>query len=186
MPLFQLRNHYSRRSVVKLDLLHTPFTWSTPLHFDGAWKVHHVIHLMGDVRSIANRLRSGDRTGNPPPGHVLGVLAQMITSAAGPSPRSPSPSSRDVTHPHFNRRFGGLMSLRHRSDRPADVISPVWRCHCSPEHRDSTKCFLFTSCRGAIYPCFSYEFTTLAAQLSNSNSCTPPILRRRVRKKESL
>ncbi len=30
-PLFQLRNHDSRHSVAKLDLLYTPFTWSTPL-----------------------------------------------------------------------------------------------------------------------------------------------------------
>ena len=48
------------------------------------------------------------------------------------------------------------------------------------------KCSLLTSCRGAIYPCFSYEITTLSALLRNSNSCTPPILRGRGRKKESL
>ena len=48
------------------------------------------------------------------------------------------------------------------------------------------KCSLSTSCRGAIYPRFGYEITTLYALLRNSNSCTPPILRWRGRKKESL
>ena len=41
------------------------------------------------------------------------------------------------------------------------------------------KCSLVTSCRGAICPCSSYEITTLAALLRNSNSCTPPALRGR-------
>ena len=41
------------------------------------------------------------------------------------------------------------------------------------------KCSLLTSCRGAIHPCSSYEFTTLAALSRNSNSCTPPLLRGR-------
>ena len=69
--------------------------------------------------------------------------------------------------PPFNRRFEGLLSLRRRSNRTADVIPHVWRCHCRPERHDSTKCFLFRSCRGAIYPCFSYEIPTLAALLQN-------------------
>ncbi len=75
--------------------------------------------------------------------------------------------SPDVTHPHFKRVFRGLMSLGCRSNRPADVNPAVWRCHCGPERHVSTKCFLFTSCRGAIYPCASYEITTLAALLQN-------------------
>ena len=57
-------------------------------------------------------------------------------------------------HPRFNRIFLALMSLGRRSNRPADVIPHVWRCHCSPEHRDSTKCFLITSCRGGDLPLF--------------------------------
>ncbi len=101
-----------------------------------------------------------------------------------PFPRSPATFFGHVMHPHSKRHFRGLMSLRRRSDGAADVIPPVWRCHCGPEHRVSTKCSLLTSCRGAIHPCFSYEITTLASLLPNSNSCTPPTLHERGRQKE--
>ena len=68
----------------------------------------------------------------------------MIVSAAGTSPRSSYPSSRDVTHPHFKHLFRGLMSLRRPSHGPADVISHVWRCHCGPERTlsESVHCLL--------------------------------------------
>ena len=88
--------------------------------------------------------------------------------------------------PHFNRLFRDLMSLRRRSDGPADVIPHVWLCHCGPERTLSKSVHSFTSCRGAIYPCFSYELTPPAILFPNSNSCTPPVLRGRGRKKESL
>ena len=101
-----------------------------------------------------------------------------------PFPRSWGRFLGHVMHPHSKRLFRGLMSLSRRSDGPADVISPVWRCHCGPEHRVSTKCSLLTSCRGAIHPCSSYDITTLASLLPNSNSCTPPTLHERGRKKE--
>ena len=39
----------------------------------------------------------------------------------------------DVMHPHFKRIFLGLMSLGRPSNRPADVMPHVWRCHCRPE-----------------------------------------------------
>ena len=75
-------------------------------------------------------------------GPCPGCPARVIASAAGPSPRSPSPSSRDVTHHHFNRLFRGLMSLRRRSHGPANVMPHVWRCHCGPEraHSKSVHC----------------------------------------------
>ena len=60
-----------------------------------------------------------------------------VSSSYSPSPRSPSPSSGDVTHPHFNRLFRGLMSLKRLSHGPADVIPHVWRCHCGPERAHS-------------------------------------------------
>ena len=61
-PLFQLRNHDSRHSVAKLDLLYTPFTWSTPLQVGRAWKVHHMIHLTGDIPHVtSDRARKGGR-----------------------------------------------------------------------------------------------------------------------------
>ena len=104
--------------------------------------------------------------------HVLDVLAVFDAVFGGfhgsflprrISPRSPVtcgpgfPPVFDhvfghVMHPHFNRIFLGLMSSRRRSNRPADVMPHLWRCHCRPEHHDSTKCFLITSCRGVISP----------------------------------
>ena len=42
-------------------------------------------------------------------------------------------SATSCPPPHFNRLFRGLMSLRRRYHRPADVIPHVWRCHCRPE-----------------------------------------------------
>ena len=132
LPLFQLRNHDSRHSVGKLNLLYTPFTWSTSLHVGGAWKVHHLIYLTGDVRRIPDRQRSGDRRGMLHRA-VSRYPPQVIAGAAGPSCWSPATSSRDVTHPRFNRLFRGLMSSRRSSHGPADFIPPVWRCHCRPE-----------------------------------------------------
>ena len=77
-------------------------------------------------------------------------------------------------HPRFNRIFNTRPNvIGTRSNRPADVIPHVWRCHCSPEHRDSTKCFLITSCRGATYPCFSLPTTRLTTSRQNSKPCTP-------------
>ena len=96
-----------------------------------------------------------------------------------PFPRTWSPSSGAVTHPHFNRRFGGLLSLRRRSDEPADVPPHVWRCHCRPERRVSTKCSLFPSCRGVMYRRLNGEVTKMCPLVQNPFSCTPPALRGR-------
>ena len=101
-----------------------------------------------------------------------------------PFPPSSAMFLGHVMHPHSKRLLRGLMSLRRRSHGPADVMPQVWRCHCSPERHHSEKCSLVTSCREAIYPHSSYEITTLAALLPNSNSCTPPILHERGREKE--
>ena len=57
----------------------------------------------------------------------------LRSAAVRPFPRSPATFLGHVIHPHFNRPFEGLMSLGSRSDRPADVIAHVWRCHCRPE-----------------------------------------------------
>jgi hypothetical protein len=43
-----------------------------------------------------------------------------------------------------------------------------------PEPGLNSKCSLFTSCRGVLYPCFSYEFATCTVSSPNSISCTPP------------
>ena len=51
-PCFSYEFAPSRRLVSKLNLLYSPFTWSTSLHFGGAWRVHHLIYLTGDVRRI--------------------------------------------------------------------------------------------------------------------------------------
>ena len=116
-------------------------------------------------------------------GPCLGYPLRVIASAADPSPRSPS--SRDVTHPHFTRLFRGLLSLRRRSHGPADVIPHVWRCHCRPERALSKSVHWLRPVEGRFTPCSSYEITTLAAQLQNSNSCTPPILHERGQKRRA-
>ena len=72
-------------------------------------------------------------------------------------------------------------------------LRPACQCH-SPRSAMSLlsgthpfrKCSLVASCRGAMHPCPSYEITTLAAQLQNSNCCTPPLLRGRSLENESL
>ena len=47
---------------MELKLLYTPFTWSTPIQVGGAWKVHHVIHLTGDIPHVtSNHARKGGR-----------------------------------------------------------------------------------------------------------------------------
>ena len=142
--------------------------------------MHHLIYLTGDMRRIAHRLRSGVRR----------AVSRVSRPGDRRRRRTVTPVSCHVLgrvmHPHFNRIFLGLMSSGRRSNRTADVILQVWRCHCSPEHRVSTKCFLFTSCRGAIYLCSSYDITTPAALLPNCNSCTPPALRGRSPFRRSL
>ncbi len=50
-----------------------------------------------------------------------------------PFPRSSARFLGHVMHPHFKRHFRGLMSLGRCSNRPADVMPHVWRCHCGPE-----------------------------------------------------
>ncbi len=111
-----------------------------------------------------------------PPGHTSWV------SRPGDGPAAPD------RHPGLLPRFGARHAPPLQSPFPGPNVigtplpracrchSPVWRCHCRPERRVSTKCFLFTFCRGAIYPCSSYEITTPSALLRNCNSCTPPAL----------
>ena len=89
--------------------------------------------------------------------------------------------------PHFNRLFRGLMSLRRRSDGPADVIPHVWLCHCGPERTLSKSVHSFTSCRGAIYPCFSYELTPPANTVPKLKLLyTPSTARKRPKKGEPI
>ena len=40
LPLFQSRIRPPHCLVSKLKLLYIPVTWTAPLHFTGAWKVH--------------------------------------------------------------------------------------------------------------------------------------------------
>ena len=87
-PLFQLRNHDSGCFVTQLDLLYTPFTWSTPLHFDGACKVHHVIHLTGDIPHVtSDHARKGDRQ-----------LRQPLLPAPSPDSGPSRPPGTKPTH----------------------------------------------------------------------------------------
>ena len=107
-----------------------------------------------------------------------GLHEQCVTPFRGPEMPLTAPS--DARHaPPLQSHFSG-------SNVIGTPLQPARRCHCSPEHRDSTKCFLITSCRRAIYPCFSLPTTQLATFRRNSNSCTPPVLRGRGRKTESL
>ena len=114
--------------------------------------MHHVMHLMGDVSRIPTGCGARRTAGAYAAGPCSGYPAQVIASAAGPSPRPPSPSPRDVTHPHFNRLFRGLMSLRRRSDRPADVMPHVWRCHCGPERTYSRSVHWLRPVEGRFVP----------------------------------
>ena len=148
-------------------------------------KVHHLIYLTGAVRHIANRLRSGDR---------LGILRRAMSCVS----RSVDRQHRRPVTPVSVSVFGGRNAPPLQSPFPGPNVieTPLPRaCRChSPRLamslRSGTRPFenrsLFTSCRGAIYPCFSYELTPLATLLPNSKSCTPPALHGRGRKKESL
>ena len=78
------------------------------------------------------------------------------------------------------------MSLSRRSHGPADVIPHVWRCHCRPERTLSKSVHSFTSCRGAIYPCFSYELTPLAILLPNSTPVHPQYCAEGAEKREPI
>ena len=55
-----------------------------------------------------------------------------------------------------------------------------------PEPGLSTKCSLFTSCRGVIYPCFSLPTTRPTTSRRKSLSCTPPLLHVRGRNPSAL
>ena len=99
-------------------------------------------------------------------------------------------------HPHFNRIFLGLMSLGLRSNRPADVIPHVWRCHCRPErgHSKSVHCLrpvggrftpvsatksrLCTLCyktRSPVHPQYCVEGAEKKRAYSTPHPCaTPP------------
>ena len=55
-----------------------------------------------------------------------------------------------------------------------------------PEPGLSTKCSLFTSCRGVFYPCFSLPTTRLTTSRRKSLSCTPPLLHVRGRNPSAL
>ena len=135
--------------------------------------LHHVSAVLDAVFGRSHRLCS------------FPILRLSLRPAeVRPFPRSSATFLGHVMHPHSTRLLRGLMSLRRRSHGPANVIPPVWLCHCGPERTLSEKCSLLTSCREAIYPRSNYEITTPATLFPNSNSCTPPILHERGRKKE--
>ena len=77
------------------------------------------------------------------------------------APAHPSPSAP---------RFPTMPAIFRRVCTPPSIAFQPFR----PERSLNSKCSLFTSCRGVIYPYISYELTTLAASQPNSNSCTPP------------
>ena len=90
------------------------------------------------LEALGDRLRDPERPDIKPrnvldvsPPHDLGE--QCANAIQRGQQCQIQPQNRHVLHPHFNRLFRGLMSLRRRSHGPADVIPHVWRCHCRPE-----------------------------------------------------
>ena len=148
-PLFQLRNHDSRHSVAKLDLLYTPFTWSTPLHFGGAWRVHHVIHLMRDIHhATSDHARRGGR-------HLLRPLLPAPSPDSGPS-RPPGAKTA-----HSGRGYVPVALSRqwHKMARSKLRLVPADRTR--PFHKVFTDYHPIGGRCATMYHRFSYEMSHL-------------------------
>ena len=84
--------------------------------------LHHVSAVLDAVFGRSHRLCS------------FPILRLSLRPAeVRPFPRSSATFLGHVMHPHSTRLLRGLMSLRRRSHGPANVIPPVWLCHCGPE-----------------------------------------------------
>ena len=85
-----------------------------------------------------------------------------------------------------------VLALRHAPPHPTQFRAvfptgqPIWPRTRTPTSQGfqplepdwglSTKCSLFTSCRGVICPCFSFATTRHVRFTLKSISCTPPLL----------
>ena len=161
----------------------------------------HMFHTPTFRRSLEGASRDAPHGGCEPHPHRLrseedrrGIRrrAMFWVSRAGDSQRRRpvTPASVSVSE---GRNAPPLQSPFPGPNVIETPLRPARRCHAprlAMSLRSGThlfeKCSLVTSCRGAICPCPSYEITTLAALLRNSNSCTPPALRGRSPFRRSL
>ena len=131
LPLFQLRNHDSGRSVTQLNLLYTPNTaWTLPVLAD----------------RIGGRTCEGCYEGHASPARILD-RSHLGGRASPPSPDSSPPDAAQKC----NCQLGPL--------QPRPNLTRLHRCNfqlqtCKPcpERTRKSKCSLFVSCRGVIRP----------------------------------
>ena len=109
------------------------------------------------LEALGDRLRDPERP-DIKPRDVVDVSPRhdldegCVNASQRAEDASDSRKGRHVLHPHFNRLFGCLMSLRRRSDGPADVIPHVWRCHCRPERALSKSVHCLRPVEGRFTP----------------------------------
>ena len=141
--------------------------------------------------SLQNRRDRGDLAEH----HLLdhfddldGLTGHRITTRSRDAPRSSGGRER---------AFTGRYARRHAPPPQAHFLSafvigpPIWAASCTPasspflssetELGPFIKVFTDYSDREPIFPCFSFAGTHLMHHQQNSNSCTPPALRRRPR-----
>ncbi len=114
----------------------------------------------GDVRQqFGQRLESQD------------LEAASIAHDCGPDPDRLQPARHAPAH---LGRFQGVFPEPMPVDPPSRTPTSIGFLAQRPEPDLNSKCFLFTSWRGVISPCFSFGTICLKTNCQNSISCTPP------------
>ena len=88
------------------------------------------------LEAPSDRLRDPERPDTKPVTCLTCHPASTSTRAVSTPLRGPKIPLTAAKPPRLappNRHFRGLLSLKRRSHGPADVMLPVWRCHCGPE-----------------------------------------------------
>ena len=96
------------------------------------------------------------------------------STASAPLPRYYDRCFGHVLHPHVNRFFGGFLSSGCRSDRPANVIPHVRRCHCGPERTLSESVHCPRPIEGRLAPVPATKSPLLPLRRQTQTRVQPP------------
>ena len=111
------------------------------------------------------RQRTGQRLKSQDP------EAASIAHECTPDPDQPQPGRNALAH---RGPFRGVFPEPMPVDAPSRTPTSMGFSTARPEPALNFKCFLFTSGREVIFPCFSFGTTQMKTSLQNSISCTPP------------
>ena len=129
----------------------------------------------------------------------LPQAARDVWQRTGQRLKSPGPEAAPIAHectpdpdrtqaarnaPAHRGPFRGLFPEPMPVDPPSRTPTSIGFSTARPEPALNFKCFLFTSGREVISPCFSFGTAHMRTSLQNSISCTPPRQREKHRMPE--